>query len=361
METLSSFLFPKGYSNSSVSYWLVGLFLAAGLALSVFSWLELCVQHCSANQEYRLFGYSFAKIGILFFTTLTLLHLLSKKFEILKPFVGWLIASALGAEFVFIAIQHYEIGRWCPVCLAIAATILFAALVLLFGYIKSFNAAIHSRNREEIMQKIKNGCLSVFFIILGTLLAFIGIGKANTAEAAAKEMKDRLAFGTKNSPIEVYFITDWYCPACRKIEPLIEKLYPQIKSDVSFYFIDYAIHKKSLNFTPYNLAFLANDKPKYFQARQLLMNVAKETESPNDEDISQASTKQGLHFKELPYLDVKTGIEFFDTVSTKYKLHATPTIIITRPSRNQIISLEGADEISEKKVLEAIEKLKKTH
>jgi len=188
-------------------------------------------------------------------------------------------------------------------------------------------------------------------------MAFIGISKPDSAEAAMSDMRERMAFGTKKSPVEVYFVTDWYCPSCRKIEPQMEKLYAKIKSDVTFYFIDYPIHKKSLNFSPYNLAFLVNNKEQYFRARDLLTALSEKTESPKDEDIERAASKYGISYKELTFLDIKTGMEYFDKIVDQYGLHATPTVIITNPRRKSVVKFEGRDEISEDKILNAIEKM----
>lgn len=358
MNTLSSHSISKGRSFKW-NFWLINLALVICLLLSVLSWFELCVQHCSANQDFRLFGMPFAIVGITFFAVCLSLHCLSNRYLYLSRFVGWLIASALGAEIMFIIIQKYQIGHWCPVCLSIAFSLATAGLILLIGYLKNFKLSIQHHNRGEIMNKIKQGLSSVVFIFMGFLMAFIGISKPNEAEAAVNEIKERIVFGTKSSPIHVYFITDWFCPSCRKIEPLIEKIYPEIQSKVAFYFIDFPIHRKSLNFTPYNLAFLVNDKNHYFEARDILSDLSEKSESPDDEEVTKLAKKQGITYKELSFLDVRAGIDFFDTIVDKYDIRATPTIIITNTKNNKVVKLEGRDEITESKVLEAIDKVKK--
>ena len=358
MTTLYSFLTMKGRSFRW-NFWIVGLALIVGLIFSVLSWLELCVEHCSANQDYRLFGFPFAIVGMTFFTVLISLHFLSRRYHFLSGLVIAMIASALGAEVMFVAVQKYQIGHWCPVCLSIAASIATAALVIAAEYLKNFKVTIEHHNRGDIMQKIKQGLATLSFILLGFFLSFIGINKPNYAEAAVKDIKERLAFGVRQSPVEVYFISDWFCPSCKKVEPLIEKLYPSIRSKATFYFIDYPIHKKSLNFTPYNLAFLINNKPQYFQARTLLSHLTEETETPNDEDIEKAAHKHGIMLKELSFLDVKAGIDYFDKIVEKYNLNSTPTILITNVHNNRVVKFEGRDEISEEKILQAIDKLGK--
>lgn len=357
MSTLNSFLTTK-VQRSRLNFWLVSLALGVGLILSVLSWLELCVEHCSANQDYRLFGLPFAIVGMTFFAVLVSAHVLSVRYHFLTRLVGWMIASALGAEIMFIIVQKYQIGHWCPVCLSIAASIATASIVLVTGYLKNFKIILQHQNRGDIMKKVKQCLTTCSFLLFGFLLSFIGISKVSAAEAAVNDIKNRIVFGTEKSPVEVYFVTDWFCPSCKKVEPQIEKIYPKIKSKVAFYFIDYPIHRKSLNFTPYNLAFLVNDKSHYFKARDMLNEISEENESPNEEDIIEAAKDQGIKFKSLSFSDIKAGIDFFDEVIDKYDIRATPTIIITNQKKNKVIKLEGRDQISESKILDAIEKVK---
>ena len=155
------------------------------------------------------------------------------------------------------------------------------------------------------------------------------------------------------------YVIRWFCPACKKIEPEFEKLYPQIASKATIYFVDYPIHKKSLNFTPYNLAFLIHNKSQYFKARQALADLTTKTETPTDNDIIKQTNRYGIAYSELTFLDVKNGIDFFDKISEKYNLQATPTIIVTNTHKNLTTKFEGSDEFNPEKILKTIEKLNK--
>lgn len=341
------------YSNWG--FWLITVALIAGLALSFFSWLELCIEQCSASQEYLIFNIPFAIFGMAFFVVAIVLHFMSRSTPVCSDLLGWMIASALGAELMFIEIQRSQIGHWCPLCLSIAGFIAIAALVLLTGFAANLKKALQQHNRGETMRSMRRAVTSISFMALGFIMALIGISKPDSAAAAVKDMKERVAFGTKNAPIDVYFVSDWFCPSCKKIEPIIEKIYPKINSKVTFYFVDYPIHRKSMNFAPYNLAFLVNDKRQYFKARRMLIALAEKTDSPTDEDVEKLAKKEGIPFKELSYLEVKNGMEYFEGIIEKYNLKSTPTIIITNPKRNVTIVLEGRDEISEEKILKAIE------
>ena len=352
MKTYNTNPSLKGWSN--FNFWVITLAIVAGLALSIVSWWQLCLESCTAIKNYRLFGLSFGPIGVAFFAGLLGTTLLSRWAPFLIQWVKWAIAGALGAEVMFIAVQKYQIGSWCPVCISIAISLGIAGLVLVVDYIRKLFATIQTSNRGEIMRLINRGVASIAFFLTGFLMAFTGVQKVDAAQAAATEMKQRLVFGNKESPVEVYFITDWYCPSCKRVEPIIEKVYPDIKSKVAFYFIDYPIHTKSLNFSPYNLSFLIYNKPQYFQARHALQDLTEKTESPSDKEVAELAKKVNIKFKELSYVDIKAGLEFFEKVEEDFKVNSTPTLIISNPKKKKVVKLEGATAISQDKILEAI-------
>src|ERR1700761_8723537 len=150
------FLNPKG-ASFYWNFWLISFAFLAGLILSILSWFELCVEHCSANQSYHLFGFPFAIIGMAFFTTLLLFHFLSIHKALFSRLVGWMIGTAFGAEIMFIIVQKYQIGHWCPVCLSIAGSVGLAALILSIGYFKNLIFIIQHQNQGNIMLKIQKG------------------------------------------------------------------------------------------------------------------------------------------------------------------------------------------------------------
>lgn len=341
----------------SWSYWTASLALVAGLILSILSLLEVCVEHCSANQDYLLFGFSFATVGVIFFTGLNLLNVISWRYRHLSKYVGWLIAAALGAEMMFIIVQKYQIGHWCPVCLSIAATIAIASISLSINYFKSLYKTIRTPKPGEIMNKIQQMLAHLSFVLLGFIVSMVGIANPNTSEATAGDIEERLAFGKKDSPVVVYFFSDWYCPTCRKVDPIIEKSYPKIRPKATFYFVDYPIHKKSMNFTPYNIAFQINNKSDYFKARTALAALAKKTKAPTDEDIIAMSEKQGIKYKKISFMDAKTGMDFYDSLVARYKLNSTPTVVISNIKTNKSIILDGKDEITEERILKSIDQL----
>lgn len=270
-----------------------------------------------------------------------------------------MLAMGLGAESLFIYIQKYQIGHWCPVCLSIVASLLIGAIAYSSKYLYKVFLVLFNRNQGELMKLFKTTLTSLSFAFIGLLSAFIGVSKINPAHAALAEIKEQIVLGQKNSPIEIFFISDWYCPSCKSVEPLIETLLPKIQSKVAFYFIDYAVHTKSQNFMPYNLSFLINNKREYFKARSILYAITENNDSPTESDIEKAAKAANMTYHELPFLSVKSGLEYFEKIATKYDLTATPTMIIVNAKTNKNQKLEGSNEITEAKIFKAIYDLSK--
>ncbi len=346
--------FIQASKPSKLGFTIISLALAFVCVLSFLSLIEFCVEHCSSNQDYRLFGIHFAWVGLVFFPALFIFHLLSLRVPLFILLTGWGIASALGAELMFIGIQYYQIGHWCPLCMSIAAALGIAGAVYITGFIKNI-----INNQGEIMNKIRQAFATFSIVILGFLIALIGVSKVNPAEAAAAEMKDKLAFGKVGSPIEVYFVTDWYCKACRRVDPLIEKIYPDLRKEAAIFFIDYPIHKNSTNYVPFNISFLVNNKPQYFNARNLLLDLASKNDAPTDKDVEAAVKKYNIQFRELPYLEVKNGMDYFEKIVDKFQLSSTPILIVTNTKTNKVIKLDGLTEITEERIKKALEDVKK--
>lgn len=333
---------------SRARFYAAGGCLCLGFFFALLSWLEVCVEHCSANKKFLLLGYPFAQFGLLFFGGLIVLHFISRSYPSLNLLLGVLVAGAMGAEVWFLSIQKFQVGHWCPLCVSIAASLLGAACL---------------RGKEWFFQGGAYMGVQRFLcsaaMICGFLTAFFGVTHPNAAEAAVHEVRDQLAFGALDSPVEVYFITDWFCPACNKEEGCLEKVCPMIQSKARFTFVDFPVHRNSLNYTPYHLALATNHKQDYFTGRRALLNLTLKTEAPNDSEVHQALSKYGIQLKELNYLAVLAGIDYFDKVATKYKVSATPTVVITNQKSKETKILQGSTEISEKKIVEIIDAMNK--
>ncbi|KAF3363111.1 putative O Protein-disulfide isomerase [Chlamydiales bacterium STE3] len=322
--------------------------LLAGLVLTYVSWLELCTETCTEAHNYQFYGAKFEVFGGIYFICLNFIHLLSKKYRLLTFLAAFMIAAGLGAELMFIWLQKTQIGHFCSVCLAIAASLSCAGI---FYYLTYFN------NRSEFGGYMKGFSLLTAFAI-GFVVAFSGIAKVDRLEAAQQEIKEQIKFGKVESPIEVYLFTDWSCTACRSIEPNLSSIFKKIENDASFTFVDLAIHHETLNYVPYNLALMMNYKPTYFQARDALTQLSIQTKKPTEKQVIEILAPLGIKFQELGYEDISIGMKYFEQLADKFHVDATPVLVAINRDTKKGHKLAGIDEITEANIVKAVEDLK---
>lgn len=328
-------------------YYLGALAILAGMILTVVSALKLCTSACTEAHNYRLFHMPFEIWGATYFVALALCHYFARTEALARKFSEILIAGGLGAELFFIAFQKYQIGTWCPTCLSIAASIGVLALSYLFW-----------DKREGYMRGWLQVGLLIAVMTLGFTSSFFGVSKINILEAAETEMKEKIKFGNKSSPIEVYIFTDWACPACRAIESKIVAMAPQIMKEAQLTFVDTVVHPETLNYAPYNISFMLNDKDKYFVLRDGLSKLSTQNTKPTEHDIQKLAKSFGVKYQELPYEDVSVTMRYFDDLANRYKVTATPTVAVVNLSAKKGKKLSGAEEITEANVLNAIKALR---
>lgn len=321
-----------------------GLTILAGIILTVVSALKLCSSSCNDAHNYRLFGLPFEAIGALFFGILALFHLLSLKYPLFLKLNLLLVAGGIGAELYLIYLQESQIGSFCPVCLAIASTLFILGITYLY--------------REASMWNWKRISLIALALSIGTLSTFFGVTKIDQLQAVEDQIKEKIKFGNPSSNIEIYVFTDWACPACRLVEPEIEKVGPKLLNEVRITFVDTVVHPETLNYAPYNLAFMVHNKPQYFRIRDVLNKLSLTTKKPNDQDISKAVAPLGVHYHELPYGDVSMALKYFEGLVDKYKITATPTVAIINPKTKKGKKLSGVQEVTEANIQKAIDAIR---
>jgi len=358
VNTYSSF-FAKSAKRNLVIYAFAGIALLAAFILTIISWLELCSHACAASHDYRLYGFKIVSIGFIILPLLLTTHLLSRYFKALETITGWMICAALGSEFVFIYIQKYEIGHWCPVCLGIAAALLIAGSVYFSHFYGNFRIALKRKNKGQLMHMIYKGCIGSCFFLIGFIFAFIGIGTENQLQAEENTIKERIAFGDPSKPIAVYIFTDWRCPACRSLEPMFEQFTPTIMSKATVTFVDDPVHPDSLNFTPYNLSFMANNKSQYLALRGSLTQLSEETKAPTDAQINAIAQKHGTNYAPISFSDVAVANRYFEELIDTLNVEGTPTVVIVNKQTHKNKRLGGIEEVTEENILKAINNLSK--
>ena len=266
-------------------YHLTTFAIATGLILSIISWYNICTEECGQTHKYRIFGFHFETIGIPFFVILLVCHLFARSNDYLSVAAIILAAAGIGAEVMFLLFQKYVIGSWCPLCISIAACMAVTAVCYTVSYFQELTQSLNPFYKGEYMKLGWRGITSLSAFAFGFLFAFVGIAKENELAALEDTIVSEMWFGKQSSPIEVYLFTDWSCPACRKLEPVIENFLPEVTKQAKFMFVDYPLHPETYNYSPFNVAFIVKDKSKYLQIRQALSELSLDTGSPTEEQV----------------------------------------------------------------------------
>lgn len=340
-------------------YALTTIVLSIGFILAIVSWLRICSEACSEGHNYRLYGFTFESIGIPFFGALTLAQLSTPKIPQMNNFVFVALSVGVGAEFMFIYAQKYIIGHWCPICLCVAASVIVAFLLTMYNFVNNAINTLDQRQRRGKMKNFFKFTLSLALVAFGFLFSQAGLAKFDQLQAAEKSIKESIAFGDQSSHVEVYVFTDWECPACRKIESVLERAGPEIMKKAALVYVDMAVHPESTNFTPYNLSFMIKDKPQYFKLREMLTQLSERTTTPSDELVEDGAKKLGVKYEQLHYSDIDMGIKYFQHLAKQFGVDRTPTVVIVNKEKKKGKKLIGGVEITQENILNAIESLSK--
>lgn len=199
--------------------------------------------------------------------------------------------------------------------------------------------------------------------ILGVFMTFGSLGAQNrlsttfTEEKVDRTLKEDIAFGNMRSPLEVYVFTEWECPACRSIEPTILRSSKAIMQKAKLIFIDHVVHKESLNYIPYNLSFMINNKGKYFQLRQELFDFSIGNQPIKEEHIQEILGRLDEKYTPLEFSDLVGAEKYFEVIAKQLDVERVPTVVIVNTKTKKGKILTGAAEINEDAILKALNDL----
>lgn len=352
---------PQKAKKSFLTKFLTFAALLLASALVYISWLGICTEACGKAHSYRLYGFTFEMFGMVYFPTVATLYFFSNRSVFLSVATAILMSMGIGAELFFIYVQKFLIGHWCPVCLSIAGVLGFASLLFLPAFISQTNINLFDNNSPKglHMNRLLRTSATFLGIIAGFTFAFAGLGKENELQAEENQIKAEIAFGNPHSPIDVYVFTDWICPACESLEPTFERMTSGIVNKARITFVDDPVHEATLNYTPYNLSFMIHNRPQYFSLRKAMHTLANDKKEPTEQDIAAMASQYGVQVRELPYGAVTMGTKYFDELIKKFNIEGTPTIIVYNRDTKQSKKLEGRPQISQEKVIQAIDALSK--
>jgi protein-disulfide isomerase len=321
--------------------------ILCGLVLALLSWTDLCnFGGCTVAHEYRFYGLSLPLLGTVYFSALVLLRLSAGRWSGCAGLLSLALAAGAGAELVMIYLQKMVIRAWCPLCLGIAVVVYLLCILRIYETLQESRRLLTMNKRQFISRSL----LLLVTAVAGFLVSFSGISKP---EAAGLEA----ALGKQGGKIEVYVFSDWLCPICVKVEPALEAVFPQLEKKAKVHFIDKPVHKESMNFVPYHLSFLVNEKGKYLQIRKALFALAQVNKNPSLEDIKVAVAPLGVTYKQLSFMDVTQMMGKAQALASEYKVTGTPTIVILNNSSKKSKTLVGGREITAENLLKTVKSL----
>lgn len=337
-------------TTEHILYWLIGVLFIAALVMTTLSWMQVCTEACEQVHFYKFFGWDFELFGFLFLIPATIFHFLSRGIPWFEYLVGLMIAGALGAELNFIFVQKYVIGQWCPLCLTLASIIAAMGLLIFWRFLINVN-------RGNVMKSIGKLLGSVAIFWIGFVVSFFAVFKPEPSFADGLDGEDVPYFGNQNSPVEVYYITDWFCPACLKADKKLSPYFSRIMAKSRLFFIDYPIHPETMNYVPYNLSFMLNNKKQYFKIRNALHKLTKKTKTPTPQEVQDAVKIYDVTYVPLNFSDVNEGIKFQEGIIKTFKVKQTPTVVIANRKKLKAKKLTGTN-ITIDKIMKAIDDMK---
>lgn len=323
--------FINGYHNKSsrASTILITLATIAGLVLSIMYLYGVCTEACSEAATFKILGLNFSLFGVVFFTAAFVSIIIRTHYPAANLLLLVFFFSAAGAELHFIWLQKYVIGTWCPICLSIATSVYCGCAVLLYETLRS----------RTMRNNFKRILIIVAAMTIGITTSILGVAKESQATPD-------YFLGKKKSAVTVYFVSDWFCPACRTLEPKIDEIYAHVSKEARVAFIDLPIHPETHNYTPYNLQFLAFEKTKYPQLRAALSNLAKKTKSPTPEQVQAAIDHLGVKLRQTDYADILYGLQSNMTTYKGYGVNSTPSVIVVHEKNKKQKILVGGVQIT---------------
>lgn len=322
--------------------------LAMAFLLSFSLAVGLCTEACKATYEWTIFGMKFPFFGIGFFAfCLLLFHFRDR--PVVRNLFPAVIAGAWGAEFTFLYVQHSLIQKWCPMCIAVALCVWLAGIALAADSFYDRKKKPEA-GRGAMMRYLSRGMILAVLMAAGSYVAYVGLGDPTSSHAATLPV----ALGKMDADVEVYVITDWFCAACRKAEPDMERAYPNIMSRAKLVFVDMPIHAESMNFIPYNLSFLVREKGKYLEIRKALHRLALRTKEPTPDDVRKAVAPLGVTYRPLNYADVSAGVQYFQSVVKVFGIQGTPAMVIYNRKTKNVKVLNGVGDLSYPNILMAV-------
>ncbi|MDO8724314.1 MAG: thioredoxin domain-containing protein [Syntrophales bacterium] len=192
--------------------------------------------------------------------------------------------------------------------------------------------------------RLKNVFVSgLFTVILAGLIV--------AADGSAEEQN--LPFPSYGSgPIEVRIFSDYFCPPCRAVEPVVEPILKDLleKNVIRLTVIDTPFHPHTLLYARYFLYALKENGgvDHAFRVRNILFDASTDKTVTTQERIETIFKEKGIPYAAF---DTKPAFDRYNTLIKEDNIKATPTCVIIKSGQMKTF-VGGPDIISALKSLQ---------
>ncbi|MFA5180452.1 MAG: thioredoxin domain-containing protein [Syntrophales bacterium] len=172
--------------------------------------------------------------------------------------------------------------------------------------------------------------------LLVTILIPFFFGFIVTGSSALYARQDMLFPSYGSGVVEVRIYSDYFCPPCRMMEPIVEPILEDLlkKNVIRLTLVDTPFHSYTPLYARYFLYALKenNDVMHAFRVRSILFAAAKEKSITTKEQIEAIYKENGISFAAF---DAKAAFNSYSALLKEDNIKSTPTCVIIKNGQKQ--------------------------
>ncbi len=286
------------------------VWLFPALALSTLIIGNLCKTSCMFLHG-DILGLDLERFGFIFYCVLLVAAIFASKIFSLKDrlmkFITVVVSIGVGAEIILVKFQIQN-STYCPKCL-VSGFFLMAMFFVMSRYIKIW--------------------LVILLIVFGAIFTSFTFS-GSIVPAYAEEVRAP-SFGSEKARTEIIIYSDYFCPACRKVDIQLNDTLRKLKDRVKIRFVDVPMHPGSLEYAKlflYAWFKSGNNLESALKVRDLLFHDA-------ELHMTQPEVMRNLSLKGIPYKKDEDAAkvilrQVYNPLMQTDKIHATPTVVIVK-------------------------------
>jgi thiol:disulfide interchange protein DsbA len=146
-----------------------------------------------------------------------------------------------------------------------------------------------------------------------------------------------------SGPVEVRMYSDYLCPPCQKLEPVVEPLLGKLikKKNIKVTFVDVPMHGASPLYARYYLYALksSNSAEIALHVRSVFFRIAEELDAATKDQLERALAGKNIGYT---VFNARPVFDLYNTLIGEDQIDTTPTCVIIRDGRKDKITGSAA-------------------